>query len=160
MPTIDHAAAELPHAQAIATETPTKTGPEVISVDEFWSRLKRQLVSSSHHLAFRCPMCGTVQSMASLVRAGATTDQAEKAIGFSCEGRWTNAGPWWPSDKDRSAAAQQRRKQRGCDWTLGGLFTVHRLAVQTADGETHPRFEIATADEAQFLAASFPKVSA
>ena len=36
-----------------------------------------------------------------------------------------------------------------CNWTLGGLFALHKLEVVTPDGEKHPRFELATPAEAQ-----------
>lgn len=119
------------------------SAPERIDVAEFHRRLKAQGVSNSNHFALVCPICGTAQSMASLVAAGATPDQAERQIGFSCEGRLTGAGPW--SEKPK------RRKVRGCDWSLGGLFRVHKLEVLTEDGEANPRFEVATPEQAQAL---------
>lgn len=113
-----------------------------ISIEEFHSELRAQGVSGKHHLAFRCPMCGTIQSATSLIKAGAGKDfeQVEKFLGFSCVGRFTNAGP-------------PRKKPDGqpCDWTLGGLFQFHELEVIDTDGQSHPRFEIATAAEAAAL---------
>ena len=123
---------------------------EQITVEELHARFKAQGVSAREHIASVCPICGTVQSIASLVKAGADPEKAETAMGFSCEGRWTNAGPW-PADKDKSAKANARRAIRGCDWTLGGLFRIHRLEVLTPDGKAHPYFGIATADQAQAL---------
>lgn len=123
---------------------------ERITVEELHARLKAQGVSAREHAASVCPACGTVQSIASLVRAGVDPERAETAMGFSCEGRWTKAGQW-PSDKDKSAKAKVRRAVRGCDWTLGGLFRIHRLEVLTPDGKAHPFFEIATAEQAQAL---------
>jgi hypothetical protein len=123
---------------------------ERITVAEFHDRLKRQGTSSLNHVALVCPMCSTVQSMASLRAAGATPEQAERMIGFSCEGRLTNAGPW-PAASDQSHAAKKRRKVRGCDWTLGGLFKIHTLEVLTPDGEAHPRFAVATGASARAL---------
>jgi hypothetical protein len=32
---------------------------------------------------------------------------------------------------------------------LGGLISLHKLEVVTPDGEHHPRFEVATPDEAK-----------
>lgn len=126
---------------------------ERITVDEAHARMKAQGVSAREHVAMKCPMCGTVQSMASLIRAGADPATVERSIGFSCEGRWTNAGPW-PSDRDRSAKAKTRRLIRGCDWTLGGLFKIHKLEVVMPDGKVHMSFAIASADEAQALEAA------
>jgi hypothetical protein len=118
---------------------------EVISIDEVHARMKAQGVSAREHVAFRCPICGTVQSMASLLKAGAPADKLETYIGFSCEGRFSDAGPW-PGRK----ASAARRKVRGCDWTLGGLFKIHKLEVEK-DGKRQMVFEIATKDEAQEL---------
>lgn len=125
---------------------------ETIKIEEFHARLKAQAVSAREHVALVCPICGTPQSLASLFAAQGKTDvsRAEGMIGFSCEGRLTNAGPW-PSDKDKSAKANLRRLVRGCDWTLGGLFRIHRLEVVTQDGRAWPSFEVATPEQAQTL---------
>lgn len=120
--------------------------PERIDVAEFHRRLKVQGVPNQNHAALVCPICGTVQSMASLTAAGASPDEAERMIGFSCEGRLTGAGPW------SSKATAKRKAIRGCDWSLGGLFRVHELEVITDDGEAHPRFVVATPEQAQALA--------
>jgi hypothetical protein len=119
-----------------------------ISIPEFHAELKAQGVASREDVAFRCPVCSTVQSMRSLVAAGAgdTAADVEKYVGFSCVGRWTGAGPFNPKKPDR----------HGCDWTLGGLFQLHCLEVIDEEGNAHPRFEPATPDEAKTLAASSP----
>lgn len=114
-----------------------------ISLDEFHAQLKAQKVPSRRHVAMKCPVCGTVQSMDSLIRAGAGPDEdsVEKFVGFSCVGRWTMAGPHKPGTPPG----------RGCNWTLGGLFAIHNLEVATPDGKVHPSFEAATPEEAQEL---------
>lgn len=123
----------------------TTTNVEKISVEEFHARLKAQGVSARKHLAMVCPMCGVAQSMNSLIEAGAgaTEDEVEKHLGFSCVGRFTKAGP-------------PRKKPDGepCNWTLGGFFKAHELEIITADGKSHPTFRPATAAEAQALEAS------
>lgn len=126
------------------------SGVEQITVAEFHNRLRGQGVANQNHAALVCPMCGTVQSMASLIAAGATPEQAERAIGFSCEGRITGAGPW------PNKPTAKRRSVRGCDWSLGGLFRLHRLEV-IADGKPHPRFEVATPEQAQSLSRAIPE---
>lgn len=129
------------------------TSIRTLSVPEFHAELKAQGVSHQRHYALKCASCGTVQSMASLVAAGATPEEAERKIGFSCEGRLTNAGPW-PSNP-----SAERRATRGCDWSLGGFFRIHKLEVITPDGEKNPRFEIASPEEAQALEAEIaPKL--
>jgi hypothetical protein len=123
---------------------------EKIAVAELRARMKAQGVSSNKHVAFKCPICATVQSMASLERAGLPADNCESIIAFSCEGRVSGAGPW-PSEKDHSAKAVNRRKVRGCDWTLGGLLRLHELVVVLENGRECPSFVLATAEEAQAL---------
>lgn len=112
-----------------------------MTVEQFHNALKAQGVPRDH-LAMKCPMCGTTQSAASLIAAGAgaSFDEVEKFLGFSCVGRFTGAGT-------------PRKKPDGqpCNWTLGGLFRLHKLEVVTPDGVKHPRFELATPDEAQTL---------
>lgn len=95
------------------------------------------------HFAFICPMCGTVQSADDLIKAsaGKDFDDVEKYLGFSCIGRFTGMGP--PS-KARATAPG-----KGCNWTLGGLFRMHKLEVITEDGKRHPHFEVATPEQAQ-----------
>lgn len=119
---------------------------EVIPVAAWHARMEAQGARSIEHIAFKCVMCGTVQSIASLVRAGVDPHDAEnKYIGFSCEGRWTNAGP-----AKRKAGADNNHK-RGCDWTLGGLLRIHKIEVETPDGKRHPTFDLATPEEARLL---------
>lgn len=125
---------------------PAKAGRRQITIEELHAELKAQGVSAREHYAFRCVVCGTIQSGASLIRAGVgkNFDEVEKCLGFSCVGRFTNAGP-----HKKSAAPG-----RGCDWTLGGLFTIHKLEILTPDGKAHALFELATPEEAQALEAS------
>lgn len=117
---------------------------KTMTLPEFHAALKAQGVPAREDLAFKCVMCGTIQSGRSLIKAGAgkTFDDVEKFLGFSCVGRFTNAGP----HKKSTAPG------RGCDWTLGGLFALHCFEVIDDDGGHHPRFEIATPQEAKALA--------
>lgn len=123
-----------------------------LTMAEFMKRVEAQGVSSPNHYAFICPVCGTVQSGQSLFRAGARPETIERSIAFSCEGRFTGAGPW-PSSKDRSAKAVARRSIRGCDWTLGGLFHLHELEIEREDGTIRMAFEIASPEQARALEA-------
>ena len=132
---------------------------ERISVDELHARFAAQGVAGRDHLAFKCPVCGTVQSIASLRRAAATGSRRvaneatiQNAIGFACEGRYSGAGPWREGDPKRAAV-------RGCDWTLGGLFKIHTLEVVLANGEICPSFALATPEEAQALELRMAEVS-
>lgn len=118
-----------------------------VTLEQFREELKAQGVDTVD-CAFICPRCRTVQSARDLIDAGAgnTLDEVEKYVGFSCVGRWTEAG-------------SPRRKPDGqpCNWTLGGLFSVHKLEVITPDGEAHPHFEVATPMQARAHALSIPQ---
>lgn len=115
-----------------------------ITVDELHAELRAQGVPREH-VAFVCPMCETVQSIATLIAAGAGVNavDVERYVGFSCVGRFT--GQPGPS---------KAQKGKGCDWTLGGLFGLHTLEVETPDGQVHPSFAPATPAEAQELMAA------
>jgi hypothetical protein len=116
-----------------------------LSVQDFHAELKAQGVRAHEDSAFKCPMCRTIQSARDLIAAGAgeTFKDVERFLGFSCVGRWTDAGPYRRGDAPG----------RGCDWTLGGLLKIHDLVV-IADGIDHPRFELASPEEAQAHARS------
>jgi len=123
-----------------------------IRVAELHAAFRAQGVPSREDIAVRCPMCRTVQSLRSLVAAGAgeSADQVERFIGFSCVGRFSNAG---------SPPASGDSGGKGCNWTLGGLFKTHKLVVVDEDGKEHPYFEPATPEEAQALAAKMAAAS-
>ena len=110
------------------------------TLTEYHAALKAQGVPIEH-VALKCPMCGTIQSAQDLIAAGAgkNLDEVERYLGFSCVGRWTH-------HKD---PPRKKGTQCGCNWTLGGLFKCHELEVLTPDGERHPRFVVATPEEAQ-----------
>lgn len=123
---------------------------KTMTLDEFKAAVLAQGVPHEH-IAVVCPMCGTIQSGADLIAAGAGADfdAVEKYLGFSCVGRFTGA-------------ESPRKKPDGkpCNWTLGGLFSLHKLEVVTPDGNRHPRFELASPDEAKaHMAASAQKAA-
>lgn len=112
---------------------------QTMTLDEYKAAVTAQGVPHEH-IAMKCPMCGVIQSGADLIAAGAGADfdAVEKYLAFSCVGRFTGAG-------------SPRKKPDGkpCNWTLGGLFSLHKLEVVTPDGKKHPRFDLATPAEAQ-----------
>lgn len=111
-----------------------------LTVNELHELLRAQGVSGREHVACKCVICGTVQSLDDFVRAtGKPAAEVEKYFGFSCIGRLTGAG-----EHKRGA-----KPGKGCNWTLGGLLRLHRLVIVTDDGEEHPYFELATPEEAQ-----------
>lgn len=113
-----------------------------LPLKDFLDRCKAQGAGSREHIVFKCPICQTLQSGADLIKAGAgaTFDEVEKYLGFSCVGRFTRAGPFH---------AKKSTPGKGCDWTLGGLFSLHELVVVSADGKEHMHFMPATAEEAR-----------
>lgn len=117
-----------------------------ITVQEFHAEIKAQGVPL-HQVAVVCPMCGTIQCAADLIAAGAgaTFDDVEKYLGFSCVGRWRG----FSGD---AFHLPESARGKGCNWTLGGLFKFHKLEVVTQDGAHHPRFELATPEQAKKLA--------
>lgn len=105
--------------------------------EEQWATLLRDQNVPREHLAFKCPMCGSIQSATDLIRAGAGEDfkAVSGHINYSCVGRWTKAGP-------------PKSGNGPCNWTLGGLFQTHTMEVVTAGGNI-PTFEPCTPQEAQ-----------
>lgn len=112
---------------------------QTMTLDEYRTAVKAQGVPREH-VAMKCPMCGTVQSGADLIAAGAGAnfEAVEQYLGFSCVGRFTGAG-----------SPRKEPDGKPCNWTLGGLFRLHKLEVVTPDGEKHFRFELVTPEEAQ-----------
>ena len=101
-----------------------------LTLSEFLDLLKAQKVPKEQ-LSFQCPVCKTHQTAQDLIDAGAgaTFEDVEKYLAFSCVGRWTNAGEF-----------KEGREGLGCNWTLGGFFQLHELEVTAPEGEVHPRF--------------------
>ena len=112
---------------------------KTMTVEEFREQIRAQ-APSSVQACFVCPMCGTVQNMIDLIRAGAgeTEDDVSKYIGFSCVGRFTHHKP----------PPQEKGSQSGCNWTLGGVLQLHKFEVVTDDGVRHPHFDLATPGQA------------
>ncbi|MCG8430998.1 MAG: hypothetical protein MJA29_07485 [Candidatus Omnitrophica bacterium] len=102
----------------------------VIKQSDFRDMAAKLYGDNPRYWKFKCPRCGTAQSGDDLVRAGLSDEEAQKQMGFSCIGRTD--------------------KKKGCDWTLGGLFQIHKIEIEDDDGVKHPFFELAdqTANEA------------
>lgn len=73
---------------------------------------------------FKCPVCGNVQTIQEFIDL--KIKHPERYVYYSCIGRWI--------------------EDRGCNWTLGGLFQVHKIEV-IADGGNFPVFEFADSIE-------------
>ncbi len=96
----------------------------------------RALGVPREQVKFVCPMCNVAQCGQDFIDAGAGTtfEDIEPLLGFSCIGRVTGA-----------SAPRATPDGKPCNWSLGGLFKVHRLEVVTPDGKRHPHFELAPA---------------
>lgn len=68
---------------------------------------------------FKCAACGGIQTLQDFVDA--KVDEPESKFYYSCIGRWV--------------------KDRGCNWTLGGLFQIYDTEVTNEDGKGIPVFE-------------------
>lgn len=104
---------------------------EQITMTQFLARLQAQGVPTEHY-AFKCVHCGHVQSAASLAKYLPPADALDAAYS-ACEGRFN--------------------KGVGCDWSLGGLFQIHKLEVLSDEGHIVSVFEPASPEEAQALMA-------
>lgn len=69
---------------------------------------------------FRCISCGHVQTAEDLAALGVVN---EDAAYFNCAGRYK------PSALS-GLSKEAKEAKTGCDWTLGGLFRIHRVEVQ------------------------------
>lgn len=108
-----------------------------ITLDEFHKQIDAQNAPNRESVKLVCPMCGVSQSANDLIKAGAgaTFDDVEKYLGFSCVDRWLGAG-----------GPRETPDGLPCNWTLGGLFTLHKLEVIMPDGKVCLTFEVALAD--------------
>jgi len=121
-------------------------GRVIVTLAAYQADMKAQGVSSRDHVAFTCPMCRTVQSMALLAQAGVPQDKLEAQVGFSCVGRVLGSGP---ASADRTPG---KPDGVGCDWSLGGLLSLHEVEVDMGDGKPHrPTFALATPQQAVIL---------
>lgn len=77
--------------------------------------------SDSRKWRFKCPKCGNVQTLEEFQADG--IEEPENKFYFSCIGRYVSG--------------------KGCDWTLGGLFQIHKTEVESSDGKWIPVFEFA-----------------
>jgi len=94
---------------------------KMISFKEWEEQGEKLFGENKRDWKFVCPMCNTAQSFNDLLQAGISEDDAQGYVAYSCIGRFNN-------------------KEKGCNWTLGGLFSIHKLEVVNEEG-TRPMFE-------------------
>lgn len=93
------------------------------SIIDYWvwiGQLTERFGSDRNKWAFKCPSCGNVQTMQDFIDHG-IQDKKEEVF-FNCIGRYV--------------------KGKGCDWSLGGLLQINKVAV-FKDAQVFPVFEMA-----------------
>ena len=95
-----------------------------LSYKEWINKAIELFGKDSKNWGFVCPSCGHIQSVKSVLEHNPSLnpEDVKKWINYSCEGRY-NEG-------------------EGCDWTLGGLFKIHKLEINYL-GKEIPSFEFA-----------------
>ena len=89
--------------------------------DDWVTEAKKLFGDDLKKWSFVCPQCKTAQTIQDFIDAGVEKERISTAIAFSCIGRFT--------------------EDKGCDWTLGGLFHIHKVEIIMEDGKNHPAFE-------------------
>lgn len=100
---------------------------KTMKLDEFIAEAEKRFGKDRKKWRYICPSCETAQSAEDLLAAGVAKEDVDRYIGFSCIGRFTG--------------------EKGCDWTLGGLFQIHELEIEDHEGKTHPHFELAPGED-------------
>jgi hypothetical protein len=104
-------------------KTENSTGIKTLTI-EAWKALGTKLYGPDFKKwRFKCVKCGNVQTFENFVALGMSQEEAVNVFFFSCIGRW--------------------KKDTGCDWTLGGLFSIHKLEVINEHGRPAMVFEFA-----------------
>lgn len=93
---------------------------EVISYDDWRKELTGKFGDDPNLWKFKCVSCGNIQCKQDFTDIG--VDGTDKVY-FSCLGRW--------------------KKGVGCDWTLGGLLSIHKRIVISPELTIVPVFETA-----------------
>lgn len=96
---------------------------KTMTLEELKKVAKERFGEDGNKWAFVCPVCKTRQTAEDLLAAGVSKEDVSGKIGFSCIGRFT--------------------RDKGCDWTLGGLLHLHELEIETPDGKKHMHFDLA-----------------
>lgn len=79
---------------------------------EVWiEKAKEFFGKDSFDWKFKCPSCNHVQSINLMLQHNPSlkAEEIQNSVFFNCEGRYT--------------------ERYGCDWSLGGLFQIHKVEV-------------------------------
>jgi len=82
------------------------TSRDIVMYNDWVADLKEKWGKDPKNWKFVCAKCGNIQCSQDFIDIG---EDPEGKVYFSCIGRYT--------------------KKVGCDWTLGGLFTIHKTVV-------------------------------
>jgi hypothetical protein len=93
------------------------------SIEEWRAEAVKRFGDDPKNWKFVCPACKTEQTIQDFIDMGFTEDQWHGYIGYSCIGRFNN-------------------KEKGCDWTLGGLFQIHTVEIKIGN-DVAKRFDFA-----------------
>lgn len=83
---------------------------EVISRDAWLEKAKTLFGTDPLKWKFKCPSCGQIQSGQDFMDAGMEKQKAMQLVYQECIGRHT--------------------KDRGCDWAVYGLLSIHEVEVE------------------------------
>lgn len=100
-----------------------------ISIDDWFKKGEELFGSNRDDWKFKCARCGHVQS---------ATTARERAPGID-----DGADPGWLRNHLARNCEGRLTSGVGCDWSLGGLFQIHKLEVIDDDGSPVPVFEFA-----------------
>ena len=95
-----------------------------MNYEEWIKKAKELFGKDSYEWKFKCPSCSHIQSINSWLEHNPElkAEEIENLVFFNCEGRIN--------------------EKYGCDWTLGGLFKIHKVEVEF-NGKQVPVFEYA-----------------
>lgn len=96
---------------------------EQVKLADFRATATERFGEDTKDWVFVCPQCKTKQTANEWNDEGIDREVIGRQIGFSCIGRHV--------------------KDKGCDWTLGGLFKLHELEIIDDEGGEHPHFVLA-----------------
>ena len=99
---------------------PELNSDKIIPYEDWIADLKSKFGEDPKKWTFKCPSCGGTQNAQLFIDN--KVEEPENKVYFSCIGRYV--------------------KGMGCDWTLGGLFKIHKISV-LKDGQVFPVFETA-----------------
>jgi hypothetical protein len=103
---------------------PIPNSENIIDYDEWIIELHQRFGDDPEKWAFKCPNCGNIQTAQDFLNH--MIEFPKSKVYNSCIGRYVD--------------------NIGCNWTLGGLFQIHKTSV-LKDAEVIPVFEMADVKE-------------